>query len=75
MPISRLEYLTPGYLLSTQKESSSRRRLKATSPRKFAPEHGYGRMVAEMERRNYHSLIKRPSTWFSAALTIPPFKL
>ncbi len=40
-PISRLECLTPGYLPSTQRESSSRRRLKATSPRKCATQHGY----------------------------------
>lgn len=39
MPISKLACLTPGYLLSTLKESSSKRRLKETSPRKCATEH------------------------------------
>ena len=58
-PISRLECLTPGFLLSTQKESSSRRRRKATSPRKCATQCGYGGIISEMNgmTSNYHFLI------------------
>lgn len=39
IPISRLECLIPGYSPSTQKESSCRRRLKETSPRKCVIQH------------------------------------